>query len=107
MGFGCLFLPPGVIFLGDVQSGHWWVEDFRGGHFSMSITITTQFHKQGLHIVGDLWNPKTKAFHFWEEIQGSYGLEEGERIIWERIIESLPKEWTHRFIERIETPKDK
>jgi hypothetical protein len=97
----------GVIFAGDVPSGHWWVEDFRGGHFGMSITITTQFHKQGLHTVGDLWNPKTKAFHFWEKIQGSYGLEKGERIIWERIIESLPKEWTHRFIERIETPKDK
>jgi hypothetical protein len=54
-----------------------------------------------------LWNPKTKAFHFWKEIKGDYELEEGEKIIWERIIDSLLKEWTHRFIEGIEKPKDK
>ncbi len=51
--------------------------------------------------------PQNKAFHFGEKIKNRYGLEEGEKIIWERIIDSLPKEWTCRFIEGLETPKDK
>jgi hypothetical protein len=57
--------------------------------------------------MGDFWNPKTKVFHFWEEIKDNYGLKEGEKIIWERIIGNLPKERTRRLIKGVKTPKDK
>jgi hypothetical protein len=55
--------------------------------------------------MGDFWNPKNKVFHLWEEIKNNYGLKEGERIIWERIIDSLLKERTHRLIKGVKTPQ--
>jgi predicted nucleic acid-binding OB-fold protein len=57
--------------------------------------------------MGDFWNPKNKVFHSWEEIEENYGLKEGEKIIWERIIDNLLKERTHRLIKGVKIPKDK
>lgn len=39
-----------------------WVDDFKGGHFNMFIMRVAQLNKQGLCIMGNLWNPKIKAF---------------------------------------------
>jgi len=56
-----------------------WVDDFKGGHFNMFIMRVAQLNKQGLCIMGNLWNPKIKAFCSWKEIKGNHGLEKGMR----------------------------
>ncbi len=32
--------------------GIWWVDDFKGGHFNISIMRVAQLHKQGMYYGG-------------------------------------------------------
>ncbi len=58
------FCPLMSSFLEICKMGICWVDDFKGGHFNMFIMRVAQLNKQGLCIMGDLWNPKIKAFCF-------------------------------------------
>jgi len=46
------FYPPMLSLWEICKMGIWWVDDFKGGHFNMSIMRVAQLHKQGMYYGG-------------------------------------------------------
>lgn len=59
---------------GICKMGIWWAEDFRGGHFGMSITKVAQLHKQGLRTMGTFGTPTLKLSTIGKKIKIIMGL---------------------------------
>jgi hypothetical protein len=46
----------------------------------------------------DLWQTKDNRFYTWEEAKTKFNMVEGEKCIWEIIVEKIPIVWTRELI---------